>query len=184
MFEPDEISRFRLAATLRDGSPVMLRVARADDRERLKIAFGQLDPQTIYTRFFGYRKGLSESELARLDTPDFDRSILLVVTIGEGEDQAIIAGATCAIYDAADGERTGELAFTVEEDYQRQGLASLLLKTITTLARSRGIQRFTAEVLAGNTAMQAVFRRSGMTQSSASSDGVVHYTLSPVSGEQ
>jgi RimJ/RimL family protein N-acetyltransferase len=59
-----------------------------------------------------------------------------------------------------------------------------LLKTITTLARSRGIQRFTAEVLAGNTAMQAVFRRSGMTQSSASSDGVGHYVLSPASGEQ
>jgi len=184
VIESDEISTFRLAATLRDGRPVMLRVARADDRERLKIAFGQLDPQTIYTRFFGYRKGISEAELARLDTPDFDRSIQLLVTIGDGADEVIIAGATCAFYDAADGERAGELAFTVEEDYQRQGLASLLLKTITMLARSRGIQRFTAEVLAGNAAMHAVFRRSGMTQSSASSDGVVHYALSPVSGEQ
>jgi RimJ/RimL family protein N-acetyltransferase len=179
VIEPDDISRFRVATKLRDGRPVVIRVARADDRGRLALAFGQLDPQTIYTRFFGYRKSFSESELARLDRPDFDRAILLVVTIGDGADEAIIAGATCAIDDAADGERTAELAFTVEEDYQRQGLASTLLQTITALARSRGIQRFTAEVLAGNKAMRAVFERSGMTRSSSSSDGIVHYALSP-----
>lgn len=184
MIEPEDNSRFRLAAKLRDGRPVVIRVARADDRERLKLAFGKLDPQTIYTRFFGYRKGLSESELARLDTTDFDRAILLVVTIGDGADEAIIAGATCVIDHAAGGERTAELAFTVEEDYQRQGLASLLLQTIIALARTRGVQRFTAEVLAGNAAMRAVFQRSGMTLSTSSSDGVIHYALRPAADGQ
>lgn len=180
--EPSDLSRFRVQATLRDGLPVVIRTARADDKDRLKLAFGQLDPQTIYTRYFAYRKGFTESELARLDTPDFDRVILLVATVGEGADETIIAGATCAIDDAAGDARTAELAFTVEEDYQRQGLASKLLQTIIALARSRGIRRFTAEVLAGNQAMRAVFQRSGMMKSASSSGGVVHYVLDPEAG--
>lgn len=177
MTEQADLARFRLPATLRDGRPVVIRTPRADDKERLKRAFGQLDPQTIYTRYFAHRKQLSEAELARLDAPDFDRVFLLVATIGDGPDETIIAGATCAVDDAAGPARTAELAFTVEEDYQRQGLASLLLKTITGLARDRGIRRFTADVLAGNTAMRAVFQRCGLQLAASSSGGVVHYVL-------
>ena len=70
------------------------------------------------------------------------------------------------------------MAFTVEEDYQRQGLASKLLAALATLARRHGIVRFEADVLAGNTAMLTVFQRSGLPMRRGRTlDGAVHLSL-------
>ena len=79
--------------------------------------------------------------------------------------------------DAAGPERTAELAFTVEEDYQRQGLASKLLQAATDIPRSRGSRRCAADVLAGNMAMRSVFERCGRPMRKAREDGVVHIVL-------
>lgn len=177
MTDTADLADFRLPTTLRDGRPVLIRTARADDKARLMAAFDQLDPQTIYTRYFAYRKNFSEAELHRLDTPDFDHYLLLVVTLGSGASETIIGGATCVVDDAAGPERTAELAFTVEEDYQRQGLASKLLKAVTDIARSRGIRRCVADVLAGNMAMRSVFQRCGLPMTMAREGGVVHIVL-------
>ena len=47
-------------------------------------------------------------------------------------------------------------------DYQGLGIASRLLQQLAAIARTRGITRFDAEVLAGNRPMLAVFARSGI----------------------
>jgi RimJ/RimL family protein N-acetyltransferase len=70
-----------------------------------------------------------------------------------------------------------ECAFTVEEDYQRQGLASQLLAAIVDLAGRRGIGRLEADALAENQAMLAVFKRSGLPMTLSRSRGVVHLDL-------
>ena len=43
---------------LRNGTPVTIRVMRPDDKGRLVEAFAKLDPQSIYVRFFSFRKEL------------------------------------------------------------------------------------------------------------------------------
>jgi RimJ/RimL family protein N-acetyltransferase len=170
-------SQFRQVSALRDGRPVLIRAARADDRERLVTAFQGLDRQTIYTRYFSFRKSLSETELKRLEEADFSRYILLVATLGSGTEEIIIAGASCVVTDAAGPVPTAELAFMVEEDYQRQGLAGQMLAAICGLARRQGIARLEADVLAENPAMLAVFRRSGLPMTTSSNAGVVHLVM-------
>jgi len=177
MSDTGDLSQFRQAGALRDGTPVLIRTARANDRQRLVAAFQGLDPQSIYTRYFSFRKELSEAELGRLGAADFDRNVLLVVTLGSGADEAIIAGASYVVLDPTAPTRTAELAFTVEEDYQGQGLASKLMATITDIARSRGIGRCVAEVLAGNRGMLSVFQRSGFPMTTSRDGGVVHIVL-------
>lgn len=177
MGEVGDRDGFRKMIVLRNGTPVLIRMARADDRQRLVSAFEGLDRQTIYTRYFAFRKTLSEAELERLEAPDLDRYILLVATLGSGGDETIIAGASCVASDTSGAGGTAELAFTVEEDYQRQGLASQLLATITDLARSRGISRCEADVLADNRAMLSVFQRSGLPMTTSRTGGVVHLVL-------
>jgi RimJ/RimL family protein N-acetyltransferase len=172
-----DLNQLLKTIALRDGRAALIRMARADDRQRLVTAFQGLDRQTIYTRYFSFRKNLSGAELGRLDAPDLDRYILLVATLGSGADETIIAGASCVVFDAGSPVRTAELAFTVEEDYQGQGLASRMLATITELARSRGIGRCEADVLAENQAMLAVFRRCRWPMSSSRSGGVIHVVL-------
>jgi RimJ/RimL family protein N-acetyltransferase len=177
MTDPDDPRQYRQMIALRYGRPVLIRAARADDRERLVTAFQGLDRQTVYTRYFSYRKSLSETELKRLEEADFSRYILLVATLGSGKEETIIAGATCVVTDATSPVPTAELAFMVEEDYQRQGLAGQLLSAICGLARRRGLVRLEADVLAENPAMLAVFRRSGLPTTTSRSAGVVHLVM-------
>ena len=58
MADPPDDFHFQQTATLRDGRPLTIRLMRPDDRQRLLDAFARLDRQSIYTRFFSYRKQL------------------------------------------------------------------------------------------------------------------------------
>jgi RimJ/RimL family protein N-acetyltransferase len=177
MTDINDPSRFRQMSALRDGRPVLIRAARADDRERLVTAFQGLDRQTIYTRYFSFRKSLSEAELKRLEEADSGRYILLVATLGSGNEETIIAGASCVVTDATGPLPAAELAFMVEEDYQGQGLAGQMLAAICGLARQRGITRLEADVLAENPAMLAVFRHSGLPMTTSRTGSVVHVVM-------
>lgn len=169
--------RFSRAAALRDGTPVVVRAIRPDDRERIIAAFDKLEQETIYTRFFSAKKELSEDDLGRIDASDFVQAAVLVATLGSGADERIIGGGAYTVLARADGVPTAELSFTIEEDYHGQGLSTLFMVLLTEIGRARGIRRFEAEVLAGNTPMLKVFQRSGLPMSRHIEDGVVHVAL-------
>ena len=71
----------------------------------------------------------------------------------------------------------GAIAFAVEDDYQRLGIASRLLRHLTQIARAKGIARFEAYVLPENASMLQVFRRSGLVMTTKRKDGDVRVTL-------
>jgi len=164
-------------ARLRDGTPVVIRVIRPDDRDRIVEAFGKLEPDSIYTRFFSARKALTAAELERLGNTDFVNFVGLAVILGRGDDETVIGGASYVALPPAGGVRAAEVAFTIEEDYQGQGLASQLLRRLGELARQHGIQRLEAEVLAGNAPMLRVFERSGWPLAKTREGGVTHVVL-------
>ena len=168
---------FSQPAQMRDGTPVLIRSVRHDDRQRIIEAFSKLEPQTIYTRFFSAKRELSEADLGRIDASDFVQAVALVATIGEGGDEIIIGGGAYTVLDRPGEPVTAELSFTIEEDYHAQGLSSLFMRLLAQIGRERGIRRFEAEVLAGNTPMLKVFQRSGLPMHTRSEDGVVHVTM-------
>jgi len=168
---------FSQAATLRNGTPVTIRAVRPDDRERLIAAFKELDPSTVYTRFFAFVKEIPAASLAHINEVDFDNVGALVVTIGSGRDESVIGGASYVCAPTTDGTKSAEVAFTVEEDYQGQGLASRLLALLVTIARRHGVAQFEADVLSGNAPMLAVFQRGGLPMRKRSEGGVVHLTM-------
>jgi RimJ/RimL family protein N-acetyltransferase len=173
----NDARHFAVEETLRDGTRITIRAVRPDDRERIAKAFGQLDRESVYTRFFAYKSELSAAELARIDTMDFVRDVMLVATIRSAGDETVIAGARYIAHAATDGTLIAEVAFTVEEDYHGLGIAGRLLTHLIAIARAAGITRFEAEVLPGNKAMLAVFARSGLPMQQQRGDGVVHLTL-------
>jgi RimJ/RimL family protein N-acetyltransferase len=175
--DPADDRQFSQASALRDGTPVTIRAMHPDDRNRLVAAFNKLDPGTIYTRFFSFRKEIPASTLDRIATIDFDHLAGMVVTVGSGENETVIGGASYVASTAEDGAKVAEVAFTIEEDYQRQGLAGQLMTVLTTLARRHGIARFEADVLSGNTGMLTVFQHSGLPMRRRSEGGVVHVTM-------
>lgn len=168
---------FHQPITLRDGRAALIRVMHPDDKQRLQTAFAKLDPQSIYTRFFSFRRELPERALERIAQIDFVNLAGLVVTIGIGADETVIGGASYVGRTADDGAKVAEVAFTIEEDFQGQGIASKLFAALVALARRHGLARFEAEVLSVNSPMLAVFERSGLPQRRRREGGVVHLDL-------
>jgi GNAT superfamily N-acetyltransferase len=164
--------------TLRNRLSVGVRAAHADDGPKIRRAFGKLNPDTVYTGFFGYKADVSDAELARITRMDFDHDFALLVTIGSGDQEEAIGGASCFTIGSSAGGGPPEIAFTVEEDYQRLGLARLLLRHIVQIAREKNLAALEADVLVRNLAMPAVFEHSGLPMATQRDGEVVHVTLS------
>jgi RimJ/RimL family protein N-acetyltransferase len=170
-----DLSSYARSFTLKNGVAITLRAIRVDDRERLHTAIGRLEPGTLYTRFFGAKKELSEAELTAATDVDFDEVFALVAVLSS-DPEIIIGGGRYVRLPGADAAKA-EIAFMVEEDYQGLGLASLILRELSAAAKSAGVIHFIAEILPGNAAMLNVFRRSGHPMSSRVDAGVVHVRL-------
>lgn len=164
---------------LRDGTQVLVRAVRADDRPRIVRAFHELDPASVYTRLFSYRKELTDADLDRVAGVDFvDAVVFVVAKSGAADgDEVLIGGVSYYARTLQDGARVAEIAFTIEEDYQGLGLARRLLALAATVARGQGIVRLEAEVLPVNHAMLSVFRHSGLPLTERIDDDVVHVEM-------
>jgi GNAT superfamily N-acetyltransferase len=178
--------RFNWPETLKDGTAVTVRALRADDRDRLVRAFQLLDRESVYRRFFAFKSELTEADLDHVMTTDPDREVALVVTVGAGSNETIIASGRYIAAGTESPRRTAEVAFIVEEDYHGLGIARRLLAHLADIARSAGIAAFVADVLADNTSMLAVFSRCGLPMQTQHDHGVLHVTLSlhPAPGQR
>ena len=176
-----DAAKFKTSETLKNGAQVTVRAIRTDDKHRLAEAFRNLDAESVYTRFFSHKKALTASDLKAATEVDFEEVVALVVTLGEGKDEVIIGAGRYMLMPTPDALRTAEVAFTVEEDFHCQGIAGRLLRYLAQIAREKGVHRFHAEVLPGNTAMLSVFGRSGLPMEKRLEDSTVSVSLSLLS---
>ena len=173
-----DASNYYEIETLNNGTEVRIRSIRSDDKQKLAEAFRNLEPESIYTRFFFLKKNLTDADLKEATEVDFDEVVALVVTIGASDAETIIAAGRYVAFDADNDQRHAEVAFTVEEDFHGQGIASHLLRHLVAIAREKGIAQFEADVLPQNAAMIKVFSRSGLGMTKAIEVGNIHVTLS------
>jgi hypothetical protein len=66
------------AETLRDGTAVTVRAAGANDGPKIRRAFLNLERDTVYTRFFGYKADVSDAELGRITGADFTGRVMFL----------------------------------------------------------------------------------------------------------
>ena len=163
------LAGLRCPAVLGDGTEVYVRAIRPDDKERLRIAFARLSARSVYQRFFHPVNELGTEDLQRLTEIDFRDQVGIVLTVGAGCDERLIADARY-VREVSGGD-VAEVAFTVADDYQHRGAATLLLREMVVIARERGIRKFVAHVLSDNRAMLEVFRRSNLPLRESFGDG-------------
>ena len=164
------LADFRKSAVLRDGAAVCVRAIRPDDKERLRMAFARLSGRSVYQRFFHPVNQLAPDELRRFTEVDFRDHVAIVMTVGAGGEERLIA--VGRYVRVATGGPTAEVAFTVVDDYQGRGAATLLLHELIRIARHRGVLEFVALVLDDNLPMLEVFRRSKLLSRESRADGV------------
>lgn len=144
---------------LRDGSPVLVRPVRPDDKAELRDAFDRLSDESRYLRFSGAKKRLTDSELAYLtevDHHDHEALAALDPRTGRG------VGIARYVRSTEDPE-LAEFAVVVMDDWQRRGIGTLLLSRLADRAREEGIRRYSAVVLAENRRAISLMEGLGVT---------------------
>jgi ribosomal protein S18 acetylase RimI-like enzyme len=173
----DRTSYFRLA-TLRDGTPVVIRSIRRDDAGLLAAHFAALSAEASYRRFFGLRHAIASHELDRLTAPEYPHHIALIAIVTDTTGAPVIVGDARAV--ATDHSGEAELAISVLDAYQGLGVGSILVRHLSRCAREAGFDRVTTDTLASNAPAIRMLVRSGFT-SIARSDGILTFvhTLAP-----
>lgn len=164
-------SAWEIDAVLADGGTVHIRPIRSDDAGAHRAFFARQSKQSVYNRFFGPRKELTDYEVARFTTVDFHDRMAFVAFLGE---EMIAVGR----YDGIAGAHEAEVAFAVADEHQGRELARLLLDCLATYAAGEGILRFAADTLMDNRRMLGVFRAAGFRREGGPIDyGVAHLSF-------
>jgi RimJ/RimL family protein N-acetyltransferase len=159
--------------TLRDGRRVEIRALKPGDREDLLAAVGRTSEQSLYRRFFAFKRGFTEREVEFYVNVDFATHVALVAVIEE-EGRPVIAGG--ARYIVVEPDRA-EVAFAVDDAHQGNGIGSTLMRHLAVIARQAGLRELVADVLPENTAMLKVFARSGLEITTRRESDATHVVL-------
>lgn len=159
-------STWESTVVLGNGDTAVIRPMTPGDCDALAAFHRGQSSDSIYRRFFSPKPELSKRELRHFTEIDMVDRVALVVEL-HGE---FVAWAS---YERWPGRTEAEAAFMVADAHQGEGIATLLLEHLAAIAVSNGIERFTAEVLADNRAMLAVFAKAGWPLQRRFDSGVV-----------
>ncbi len=157
-------------ALLTDGTTVLIRQATADDEAAVRQMHERMSPTNAYLRFFSISPLAAEREAQRVTRPPGSDHCALLAWLG---DELVGVGS----FERSDKQDIAEIAFAVSDHMHGRGVATLLLDHLVSIARLRGLHAFTAETLANNTAMLAVFADAGLAARRHLDSGVVQTTF-------
>ncbi len=139
---------------LDNGTEVVIRPIRPDDKARLAAALARLSDETARRRFLAPKRHFSGAELRYLTEIDHLDHWADVAVLRDDPDA--IVGVARWVRDPRDPE-SAEAAIVVADALQGRGLGRMLGLSIADAARERGVRRFTATMLAENEAAQRLF---------------------------
>lgn len=145
---------------LPDGTEVLVRPIRPDDKDLLVDGLARLSPESVYRRFLSPKPRFSSGELRYLTEIDGHDHVALVALRPDDPGHLV---AVARFVRLADDPVAAEAAIVVGDDHQGRGLGKLLALRLADEARARGIIRFEATILGENAParrlMAAIARR-------------------------
>jgi GNAT superfamily N-acetyltransferase len=138
---------------LRDGSRLLVRPIRADDKPLILAGFERLSLRSRYRRFFAPLQSLSSDDLAYLTEVDHhDHEAMIGLDPGGGDAVGV------ARYVRSADPTEAEVAVVVADAWHNRGVATALLDHLVPRARERGITHFVALVTSDNEQALDLFR--------------------------
>ena len=150
---------------MRDGSSIVVRPIRPDDKGALEQGFARLSEQSRYQRFLSAINELSASELRYLTEVDHHDHEALIAFEGESGEpgEPVGVGRFVRLEDGI----SAEAAVTIVDDWHGRGAGTAICSLLADRARAEGIERFTARLLAANETMFEVLASLGPTRVTA-----------------
>jgi GNAT superfamily N-acetyltransferase len=139
---------------LPDGTPLIVRPIRPDDKALLVGGLARLSPASRQKRFLGPRHRFTLSELRYLTEIDGVDHVAYVALRGDAPRELV---AVARMVRDAEDPAAAEIAVTVGDCWQRRGIGKLLGDLLATAARDRGIRWLTATMAADNVAAHRLF---------------------------
>lgn len=158
----------------RDNLFLRFRAIRPSDEEGMRRLFYRFSDEAVYYRYFTPIKAMPHSRMQEYVNVDYSRCMSIVGLIGEPGLGHIMAEAR---YVKHVDSNFADVAFVVDENYQGRGIASFLFALLIRLAKERGIQGLTADVLTTNKGMMKVFERSGLPVKASLEGGAYHLVM-------
>lgn len=152
---PEELVRTRY---LFDGTEVLIRPIRADDKTMEQEFVQHLSTESRYRRFMSTLKELPPGKLKYLTEIDYVKHLALVAIIQQ-DGHAVEIGV--ARYCADPSGTRCEFAIAIDDDWQGSGVAGILMLALIDAARARGMQKMEAFILASNDKMIKFARQLG-----------------------
>jgi GNAT superfamily N-acetyltransferase len=153
--------------TLPSGVELTFRVVRPDDAPALQRLHARCSERTIYLRFFGSMKKLSDEQARYFASTDGVDHFGLVALDLQGPEEIIAV----VRYARKPGDERAEYAALVEDSWQGQGIGAALTHRLIDEARGNGVGSFYAPVKGENKRMLNVLRHLDLPERERVEDG-------------
>ena len=157
-----------------EGTQITFRPIHPTDEPRMRQLLYSLSKQTLYYRFMSAVKRVPRKQIRDFVFIDHRSEVAIVGTLPEAFGEEIIA---VGRYWLDPKTNRAEIAFTVQDKWQKRGIGTYLFRYLLRIARRNGIRGFTAEVLADNRPMQSVFNKGNTKTSCKLGGGVYSYEM-------
>ncbi len=152
---PEELEQYD---TLHDGTEIFFRPIKPTDDAALSKMLYSLSPTSIRTRYMAQTVAFPHRDIQQLTNIDYTQDISIVATVpGISGDQVV----AIAQYYLDPKTQAAEVAFLVQDEWQKKGMGTFLLAYLAKIAKQRGVKQFYAKVLAANKPMLAIFHNTG-----------------------
>lgn len=147
---------YEIWRTTKHDIEIFIRPVKISDEPLLKDFFYTLSRQSLYQRFMTVKHDIPHERLQELCVIDYTKEMVVVAAIKKNTLEKVIA---LGQYITDEETHTAEIAFVVQDTYQKKGIGTELLKHLTYLAKVHGLLGFTANVLIENTGMIHLFEK-------------------------
>jgi acetyltransferase len=145
-------------ATLRDGTPILIRPIRPEDETLYADFFSAVTDEDLRLRFFAPVRDFSHTFIARFTQIDYARAMAFIaLDLAAGTLLGVVRLHANATYDS------GEYAILVRSGLKGRGLGWLLMQTIIDYARREGLREIEGQVLRDNVTMIVMCRELGFS---------------------
>lgn len=155
------------------GVRVPVREVEPGDAPALRRLVGRLSADSVYMRYFGHMKELTEGQARRFAEVDGCERFALVAL--DPEDESEIVGVVR--YERERGTDQAEYAVVVEDRWQGRGIGYALTSLLVDAARERGMDRLYALILPENRSMLKLLRRLGLPEDVRWEGGLEYVTI-------
>lgn len=136
----EQLARYRKLKTLPSGNRLLLRPLCRKDRQNLEGLFARASKQDL--ELFRSDAGNPAVIKSWVDDLDLKRVFSLVAVV----DDRIVGDATLHLGEHYDRHRAGVRVF-LDHEYRRQGIGTLMLRSLIEIARRVGLEQLYAEIL-------------------------------------